>query len=174
MKCFAPAAVFLLLPFACSPIETAEGHGHDHEHTPHDGVVAQLLDADGKAVGYTELKLHDDKGDLELWIAEDDSMRRPFALDLDLEVTVRFPGENKEVVLRVRDTDSNEDEDGNVNVRDGKTHYFIYPTRDDEDASWLQGADFAATAQVLFSFSGGDFASEEFELVPHTHHDHEH
>ena len=34
----------------------------------HDGVASPLHDASGKYSGWLELKLHDDKGDLELWL----------------------------------------------------------------------------------------------------------
>ncbi len=121
---------------ACGGVDQPKDEDdHGHEHTsPHHGIVAPF---EG---GHLELKLHDDKGDLELWLATD-------------------PNINKD----------NEDEDGLPNIRDGKTNYFIFPGDTGADASWLQGKDFKATVKVSFDHAGKAHASEEFELVPHTH-----
>jgi len=171
------AAVALLLFARCSgEQETALGndHDHDHAHSLHDGVVAKLNDPDGKAVGYVELKLHDDKGDLECWLAKDEDIRQAMALPLDQIIHVRFPVLDKSVTLAVRNADQNEDEDGEGNVTDGKTHYFIYPTKEEQDASWLMGEDFSSNCTVQFELGGKSYTSEEFTLVPHGAHDHEH
>ncbi|MEZ5988371.1 MAG: hypothetical protein R3F30_04480 [Planctomycetota bacterium] len=62
--------------------------------------------------------------------------------------------EMREVTLRSWNGIKNEDEDGKANVGDGRTNYFIYPTGEGEDASWLRGM---------------DFVSEELVLRPHGH-----
>lgn len=149
-----------------------DGHGHEHGATPHEGVVAPFKSADGKAAGHLELKLHDDKGDLELWIAKDAKITEPFGLPLDAAVRVTFIDVQGRVVeLRARNQGKNEDEDGTPNVRDGKTHYFVFPGETGADAKWLQGAKFQSIVQVTFTVGTTTYTSDEFVLVPHTHAD---
>ncbi|MBK8975038.1 MAG: hypothetical protein IPM29_03865 [Planctomycetes bacterium] len=144
------------------------GHGHEHVEGPHHGVPATF--SGGETKGYLELKLHDDKGDLELWLAEDAGRERPFDLPLDAVVEIEFVDvQGRKVTLRPRDTTTNEDEDGTPNIHDGKTHYFIFPSQDGEDASWLTGKEFQSIVIVRFSRGGQAFASEEFVLKPHSH-----
>ena len=122
--------------------------------------------------GHLELKLHDDKGDLELWIAKDAKISQPFDLPLDAIVRVTFIDvKGKVVELRVRNADKNEDEDGTANVRAGATNYFIFPGVTGQDAAWLQGAGFQSLVTVAFTAGGKAYVSEEFPLVPHTHAD---
>ena len=70
--------------------------------------------------------------------------------------------ESRKVTLRVRNTDKNEDEDGNANIRNGKTNYFISPST---DAEWRKGKDFSSIVIVRFA----SCTSEELVLKPHTH-----
>lgn len=42
-----------------------------------DGILSPLECVDGKTVGFIELKLHDDAGDLELWLCSDGAMSKP-------------------------------------------------------------------------------------------------
>jgi len=148
-----------------------DGGGHDHDAGGGDGVLARFTQGDEK-VGYLRLKLHDDKGDLELWLARDAELAQPFDLPLDSTITVTFTDKgNKTTTLRVRNRDKNEDEDGKATVRDGKTNYFIFPGDTGEDASWLKGADFLATVKVAFTADGKEYASSAFVLRPHTHGD---
>lgn len=145
-----------------------DGHGHEHRDGPHHGVPATLQGGD--VTGHLELKLHDDKGDLELWLAGDEAFERPFDLPLDATVEVEFVDVGgRTVTLRPRNRTTNEDEDGNPNIRDGRTNYFIYPTREDEDASWLQGEEFQSIVIVRFTRGEQELVSEEFVLTPHTH-----
>ena len=124
----------------------------------------------GAIVGYVELKLHDDKGDLELWIATDEAIETPFDLPLSAEIEVVMHDHgNKAVALKVRNTDRNEDEDGTPNNRDGKTNYFIFPGDTGADASWLMGLDFASDVTVTFSKDGTTYTAGKFHLIPHTH-----
>jgi hypothetical protein len=142
--------------------------GHGQPHTPHHGVVAKFNGAFG--TGYLELKLHDDRGDLELWLASDEQISQPFDLPLEAEIAIEFLDvDGRKVTLRVRNRDQNEGEDGRGNVGDGKTNYFIYPTVDGEDASWLRGKDFSSKVVVRFSAAGESLTSGEFTLKPHTH-----
>jgi hypothetical protein len=145
-----------------------DGHGHEHVEGPHHGVPAKFTG--GGATGHLELKLHDDKGDLELWLYEDDKMTKPFDLPLASTVAIEFVDKaGKKVTLRPRNADKNEDEDGKPNVRDGKTNYFIFPGAGGEDASWLQGKQFQSIAVVRFQREQTAFASEELMLKPHVH-----
>ena len=155
-------------------------HVHEHSQGLHHGVVAACFDTKGHEVGHIELKLHGDKGDVEAWLTGDDA-KRPFDLPLDAALTVRFPSMlGREIELRIRDDRSNVDEDGNPNIRDGKTNYFVFPGNTRADSSWLSGESFEAEVQVLFSADGRQYATKPFELVPHAedgqehHHDHNH
>jgi hypothetical protein len=157
--------------------ETGGDHGHDHA-TPHDGVVTPLKDAEGKPVGFMELKLHDDKGDLELWLGKDEKIKSPIDISLASEITASFGDKKGKVVkFAVRNKSKNEDEEGVANMRDGKTNYFIFPGESGQDASWLKGADFSSVVVVSITADGKEMMSEKFKLVPHTHgggHDHPH
>ncbi|MEM0967997.1 MAG: hypothetical protein AAGJ31_01485 [Verrucomicrobiota bacterium] len=142
---------------------------------PHEGMLAAILDGSGKPSGHLELKLHDDKGDLELWLARDGAIATPFDLPAASKITVSFDGAKEEsVTLAVRNTDQNEDEDGHATMRDGKTNYFIFPGSSGADASWLVEADFKATVTITFTAPSGSYHTEPFLLIPHGHPGHEH
>ena len=145
-----------------------DGHGHEHVEGPHDGIPASFNG--GNTTGHLELKLHDDKGDLELWLAQDAGYQKPFDLPLDATVEIEFVDVGgRKVTLRPRNKTKNEDEDGKPNVRDGKTNYFIFPSQDNEDAAWLMGKQFQSIVVVRFARDGQAFASEEFVCKPHVH-----
>jgi len=145
-----------------------DGHGHEHRDGPHHGIPARF--SGGGTTGHLELKLHDDKGDLELWLANDPDISDPFDLPVGATVEIEFVDVGgRKVALRPRNTLANEDEGGNPNVRDGKTHYFIYPGQGGEDASWLRGSEFQSIVIVRFSRAGTSYSSEEFVLKPHAH-----
>ena len=137
-----------------------DGHGHEHPEGAHSGVPASFS---GEGLtGRLELKLHDDKGDLELWLDRD--------LPLSSTVEVEFIDlKDRTVRLAARNQQQNEDEDGVPNVRDGQTNYFIYPGETGEDSTWLQGGDFQSIVLLRFSVDGVACASEEFVLKPHSH-----
>ncbi|MEM1294047.1 MAG: hypothetical protein AAGH89_01705 [Verrucomicrobiota bacterium] len=138
---------------------------------PHNGMLASFASSAGEAAGYLELKLHDDKGDLELWLAKDAAISQPYDLSADSVITVTFEGAQKDSAsLVVRNLEKNEDEDGSANMRSGKTNYFIYPGDSGVDASWLAGKDFEAMVKVGF----GNNSTKAFKLIPHIHHDHGH
>lgn len=147
-----------------------DGHGHEHPATPHDGVVAKVKDASGRDVGFVELKLHDDKGDLELWFGQDERFETPLDLPVDAVPSVTFvDAGGRSVELRVRDATTNPDEDGKANVRAGRTNYFVFPGDTGADASWLTGREFRSLVSVKVSSGDSQWDSEEFVLKPHTH-----
>ncbi len=143
-----------------------DGHGHVHEETPHHGIMAALAGG----AGHLELKLHDDKGDLELWLTKDSVGEQP--LDLPMSTVIRvtlIDKDNRTVELRIRNGDRNEDEDDVANIRDGKTNYFIFPGATGADATWLQGKTFNSLTVVELKIDGKTVRSEEFSLAPHVH-----
>lgn len=164
--------IIFLLPFCFLLLTSCSNsgmHDADHVHTPHLGVMAPFSDGE-QTLGVAELKLHDDKGDLELWLTRDEEGTQPFDLPLDSVITVTFPGlDNKAVELRVRNRERNEDEDGKGNIRDGATNYFIFPGDSGEDASFLQGKTFAADVTVSFAGEEREWTTPVFELRPHVH-----
>ena len=148
---------------------TNETHTHAHTHGSHDGVVASFQGGPATS-GHLELKLHDDKGDLELWLGQDDKLKTPFDLPLDATIEVAFTGKDaRKVTLRPRNRSQNEDESGQPNIRNGKTNYFIFPSQPGEDASWLKGKEFKSRVVVRFTRDGSVFTTQEFTLAPHTH-----
>ena len=151
-------------------------HEHDHHTGPHDGMVSAFTGPNG-AAGYVELKLHDDKGDLELWIAQDEKITKPMDLPIGSEITVTFTSPKATTVtLKARNQEKNEDEDGTANNRDGKTNYFIFPGDSGADAAWLTGTSFEGSVTVSFQDGATAYTTKAFELVPHTHEggDHDH
>jgi cobalamin biosynthesis Mg chelatase CobN len=144
---------------------TQPSHDPNHSHaSPHDGIVVPIQG------GYVELKLHDDKGDLELWIAKDAEFKTPIDLPLSASPTVTFVDKDgKQLQLAVRNKHQNEDEDGKPNNRNGKTNYFIFPGNTGIDASWLKGKAFRAKVIVAFEQDGIQRTTKAFILSPHTH-----
>ena len=149
-------------------VGVVQGHG------PHDGELAPVIDAEGKTVGRVELKLHDDKGDLELWISSADG-KTPLDLPLGAVIRVDFlDKKTKQVALKVRNSVRNEDEDGMPNIRAGKTNYYIFPGDTGEDATWLMGKSFKAMVRVSFLQGETNLRSIAFHLSPHGGADHSH
>lgn len=162
----------LVLPLAFIACGQDHDHAHDHDHehaSPHHGIVVAFTGPDDKEAGHLEIKLHDDKGDIELWLASDARISSPHDLPLDAVVRVNFVARSKMIFLKPRNTTKNEDEDGLPNIRDGKTNYFIFPGGTGADASWLKGKAFKAKVLVSFQQDGKWYGTDAFELVPHTH-----
>ena len=135
---------------------------------PHHGLVSAFYSPEGKVSGYLELKLHYDQGDLELWLAKDRNIKHPFDLSLESTVTVTFLDHwGKSATLRIRNTNKNEDEDGNRNIRDNRTNYFIFPGTNGAESKWLMGKGFKASVVLSFSHENTTFGSDIFTLVPH-------
>lgn len=141
---------------------------HAHHDTAHHGVSAPFR-SDKALAGFVELKLHDDKGDLELWLTKDKEGTRPYYIPVGSIITVEFPKLGKTVQLKVRNAEKNEDEDGNPTIRGGKTNYFIFPGDTGADASFLLGKEFKSEAVVKFSLKRGDYKTKLFQLHPHKH-----
>lgn len=155
-------------PAEAAPAETPLVGG------PNGGYSFRLVDPAGEGIGTVEIKLHDDKGDLEVWLNKGG---KPWDLALDSQLTVAFPDLEKKVMLAVRDQETNADENGESMIREGRTNYFIFPGDTGEDASWLQGHHFAETAVLTFKAGGAEARTEPVVLKPHGHHgdhDHEH
>ena len=143
------------------------GHGA-HSGAAHHGISTSLFNLNNK-VGYIELKLHDDKGDLELWLTGL-SNNTPFDIPLDSEIKVKFLDiGSREVSLKVRNKANNEDEDGKGNIRNGKTNYFIFPGDSGESANFLVGKAFSSNVLVSFVADGKLLRTAAFVLKPHTH-----
>ena len=142
---------------------------------PQEGMLAELKDGSSQAVGFIELKLHDDKGDLELWIAKDRGITKPLDINANEKITIEFASaEQKSATLAVRNMEKNEDEDGHPNMRDANTNYFIFPGDTGVSADWLKGTKFKSNVTISFSGNGTDYKTDSFMLIPHGHHGHEH
>lgn len=149
--------------------DQSHSKSHGHDHTPHEGVLVAFR-ADQKESGFVELKLHDDKGDLELWLTKDKEGKQPFDIALDSVITVTFSRLGPKIVkLKIRNDKENEDEDGKGHIRNKKTNYFIFPGDTKADASFLVGKDFSNAATVTFTSDGVRYTSSPFNLRPHTH-----
>ena len=129
-------------------------------------------------VGFLELKLHGDAGDLELWLYGGFAMSNvvtkmaggkptPFDVPKETVVRVSFPSHDKAVELRVRNGEQNEDEDGTPNMRAGRTNYFIFPGESGQDPAWLVGEKARYVVQVAFEAEGKQYACDPFVFVPH-------
>lgn len=159
-------------------VEDTSGQSH-HAHFdtrwagPNDGIVGKLRQA-GNNAGWIEVKLHDDEGDIEVWLAHDRTMQQPLDLPLDTTITIAFAEQAREIHLAVRDRETNPDEDGNPTIRNGRTNYFIFPGDTGADPSWLKGEEFRATITVTIPTDQGAITSEAFPLVPHAHDHHDH
>ena len=156
----------------------AFGHGsgehsphqdHDFEKPtgPHQGIIAEFFNSKGQSLGYLEIKLHDDKGDLELWLAKDQRGTQPFDLPLNSSIEVTFLDKSRSVTMRVRNKAINEDENGITNVRDGETNYFVFPGEVRVDTRWLIGKEFKSSIIISFGDGSQTCASDVFTLTPH-------
>lgn len=154
-----------LHPVIAKLIEAA-GMPHIHANEgPNSGFIFPVFDSEGKQTGTIEIKLHDDAGDLEVWLKHGGHGGEPWRLPLDANLTLAFPGEGKTVTLAVRDRERNEDESGESTIFEETTDYFVFPADTGVDASWLMGAEFAAKAEL--SFDGA--TTGLFVLRPHVH-----
>lgn len=132
----------------------------------HEGRVARLEAPAGVHHGYVEVKLHDDKGDLELWLVG--AKGGPLDVPLSTSLTLTFSSPQAKVITAApRDQGTNPDEDGKPNARSGATNYFIFPGDTGADATWLKGSDFKGVLTVSFPRDGVTLASPPFELRPH-------
>lgn len=168
MKSTLAFALSSLVLFACSEASDISQSTATHAHGPHDGVVAEFR-AEGSS-GFLEIKLHDDKGDLEVWLSADRKFTKPLDLPLDTTLEIEFIDKaNRKVTLRPRNKTNNEDEAGVGNIRNSKTNYFIFPSQPGENASWLKGKDFQALVIVRTSKGEQALVSQQLKLTPHSH-----
>ena len=128
--------------------EGSHAHGFEHERDlgPHHGLVNPFYNSEGEVSGFLEIKLHADKGDLELWLAKGRKFKRPFDLPLTSTIHVTMIDHSEKIVkMQVRNIKNNEDEDGNATIRENKTNYFVFPGESEIDSKWLMGKDFKAS-----------------------------
>ncbi len=137
---------------------------------PHDGIIAPFSKIGALTAGYLELKLHDDKGDLEIWFAKDPKCTQPFDLPLTTSIKIAFIDKSmKTIELKVRNSKKNEDEDGNSTTRNNSTNYFIYPGESNIDSNWLMGKNFQSSVIVSFVNNRKKYRSSMLTLTPHNH-----
>ena len=139
-------------------------HLHGNEG-PHDGFLHAVFDAEGKQTGTVEVKLHDDAGDVEVWLTRGGHGGAPWRLPLDSTLELEFPDLDKKVTLAVRDREANRDESGASTIHEGTTSYFVFPGESGADPEWLMGKDFAAKAELRFTGA----TTGPFVLRPHVH-----
>ena len=162
----APARFVLRLGDATERIALAAGAAPRH-----DGILTPLRrGAGGEAVGFAELKLHDDAGDLELWLSgAAGGGAEPLDVPAATVITLAFPSHGgRSIELRVRNGEQNEDEDGVPNMRGGRTCYFIFPGETGADPEWLKGESWRGVVELAFESEGVNFACDPFVLVPHS------
>lgn len=146
-----------------------EAAGMPHVHAnegPNEGFLHPLFGPDGSQAGTAEIKLHEDAGDLEVWLTKGGHGGPAWDLPVDSRLKLGFPDLGKEVELAVRDATENRNEAGIAMVRAGATNYFVFPGETGAEASWLTGADFAAKA--VLEMEGASTGS--IVLRPHAHH----
>ena len=144
----------------------AAGMPHIHANEGlNGGFLFPVFDVDGKQNATVEIKLHDDAGDLEVWLKKGGYDGEPLLLPTATMLTLNFPALDRNVTLAVRDHERNEDESGNSTVVEAKTNYFVFPGETGVDATWLMGAEFAAKVELSFTSS----TTGSFVLRPHIH-----
>ncbi len=144
----------------------AAGMPHVHANEgPKGGFRFPVFGAEGAQVGTAEIKLHDDAGDLEVWLTRGGHGGQPWRLPVDTALALRFSDLDRDVVLAVRDRERNEDESGTPTIVDGTTDYFVFPGATDADASWLMGAEFAGKVELR----ADDATTGSCVLRPHVH-----
>ena len=153
-----------LHPVIAKLIEAA-GMPHIHANEgPNGGFLFPVFDVDGKQNATVEIKLHDDAGDLEVWLKQGGYDGEPLLLPTATILTLDFPFD-RNVTLGVKDHERNEDESGNSTVVEAKTNYFVFPGETGVDATWLMGAEFAAKVELSFT----NATTGSFVLRPHIH-----
>ena len=145
--------------------EVPEGHVASVEG-PRGGTLVAIMDGEALS-GHAEVRFHAEFGELEVWLGTDASMSSPLDVPVATVLMLRTAtGDSAGTRLAVRDPERNEDEEGNVNVRDGATNYFVYPTDYSEEPSPPVGASGDTPVFIEFEAGGKTYRTSEFELVP--------
>ena len=139
-------------------------HIHANEGS-NSGFLFPIFGPEKKQVGTAEIKLHDDAGDIEVWLMKGGYGGEPWLIPSISVLSLEFPGLNQKISLSVRDHNHNQDESGTSTIVNGKTNYFVFPGESGVDPSWLIGADFAAKGELIFL----DNTTGSFVLRPHVH-----
>ena len=135
---------------------------------PHEGVVTTCSSTNAPSF-FAEIKLHDDKGDIEIWLGKTADFKDSHSIPPTAKVALGFSEHGRSVDLAVRDLRSNLDEDGTTRLKDGVTDYFIFPGETASDARWLQGGEFIDEVVLTVTHSGGSRVCEVVTLIPHSH-----
>lgn len=135
---------------------------------PHGGVVAGCASPRQGGL-FAEVKLHDDKGDIEVWFGEDGDFKKPYLIDPRAKVSLRFYERSRSIDLAVRDLTSNNDETGVSRLKNGLSDYFIFPGESGSDATWLSGGEFIDEVTLTLQKSDETVHCETVTLVPHVH-----
>ncbi|MEM6917323.1 MAG: hypothetical protein AAF491_12225, partial [Verrucomicrobiota bacterium] len=70
----------------------AAGMPHVHANEgPNDGSLYPVFGGDGEQIGTAEIKLHDDAGDIEVWLTSGGHGGSPWDLPTDLVLSLAFP-----------------------------------------------------------------------------------
>ena len=165
MKLQAMSLIAALSLIACGTDSSASV---THVHGAHDGLVTTF--AGGDTSGFLELKIHDDKGDIELWLAKDEGFEKPFLVPHETKIELEFVEmDGRKIELAIRNSEKNEGEDGTAHMVADETNYFIFPSRSDQDSSWLVGKAFKSKVIVRFAVGGVSYQSKPMVLQPHSH-----
>lgn len=132
---------------------------------PRGGILVAIRT--GEVVsGYAEIRFHAEFGEMEAWLGTDASMSSPLDVPVATQLVMRSTAASGgETRLAVRDQERNEDEEGNVNVRDGATNYFVYPTDYSEEPARPVGASGDTPVFIEFEAGGKKYRTSEFRLA---------
>ncbi len=168
-----------------APTHDAEAHGGPHAHQadevgpppvdvgpairygPKGGILARLSRADDPDYGWLEIRLDAASGRVALWLARDPDMTEPLALPVSTNIALTLvEHEDRRVTLRPADAVANVDTSGQPTVRDGKTHYFVFPAPEAAPPAWLRDPKLDAVARLSLLQDRIAYVSDDFALRP--------
>ncbi|MEO0662743.1 MAG: hypothetical protein AAFZ87_14495, partial [Planctomycetota bacterium] len=95
----------------------AAGMPHVHANEgPNGGFRFPVFDAEGGQLGTAEFKLHDDAGDVEVWLTQGGHGGDPWRLAVDTTLELHFPDLERGLTLAARDAERKIDVIFNGNV----------------------------------------------------------